>query len=171
MKRLARWGAIFALASYAWGQEIPKAPNIAPAKCGTPKVDEQLRRIPEEWMKSYNKGDAVAVANLYTKNAYYLTQHFVTGVLQGRTAIQMYVQRGVDAHYHIDTIEVLATGCDGNMAYVLDRYTATNTGDQVMGVNLVVLRRIQDRWRIVAHEAAVPDPVSAIRELKNRHSR
>jgi hypothetical protein len=34
-----------------------------------------------------------------------------------------------------------------------------------MGVNLVVLRKKDGRWWIVAHEAAVPDPASAIRNL------
>jgi hypothetical protein len=29
-------------------------------------------------------------------------------------------------------------------------------------VNLVVLRKIADHWLIVAHEAAVPDPATAI---------
>ncbi len=45
------------------------------------------------------------------------------------------------------------------------RYQATNAGQTVFGVNLVVLKKIGNRWLIVAHEAAVPDHATAIKRL------
>ena len=127
--------------------------------------DAALRQIPEEWMRLYNAGNAAGVAGLYAPDAVYLTQHYLTGIVPGRAAIQAYVQRGVDAGYKVDSIEVLQTDCSGTMAYVVDRYTATNAGQKAMGVNLVVLRKDARQWRIVAHEAAVPDPAMAVQTL------
>jgi len=134
-------------------------------RCGAPEDEAVLRRIPEEWKADYNEGNAAGVAALYAPNAIYLTQHFVAGTVEGRAAIQAYVQRGVDAGYKVDSIEMLRTECAGDMAYVVDRYTATNAGQKAMGVNLVVLRKLGGRWMIVAHEAAVPDPATAVQSL------
>jgi len=139
--------------------------EFAKVRCAVLADDRELREIPERWKIAYNGGDAALVAALYAENAYYLTQHFASGILHGRSEIQAYVQRGVDAKYHIDSIEVLATQCSGDLAYVITRYKSTNGGRNDMGVNLVVLCKKDGRWWIVAHEAAVPDPASAIRNL------
>ena len=133
--------------------------------CGAVKDDTALREIPETWKENYNAGNAAGVAALYAPDAVYLTQHYVAGIVSGRAAIQAYVQRGVDTGYKVDGIEVLRTDCSGDMAYVVDRYTATNAGHPAMGVNLVVLRKSDGTWRIVAHEAAVPDPATAVQSL------
>jgi hypothetical protein len=53
-------------------------------------------------------GNAADVASPYTDDAYYLTQHFVTGIVHPRYEIRAYVERGVDARYRVDSIEVLA---------------------------------------------------------------
>lgn len=143
-----------------------KAPISMPAaSCRMLKDDTALRQIPETWRQKYNAGDAAGVAALYTPDAVYLTQHYVSGLVAGRKAIQAYVQRGVDAGYKVDSIEVLRTDCSRELAYVVDRYTATNAGQKAMGVNLVVLRKSGGAWQIVAHEAAVPDPATAVRTL------
>jgi uncharacterized protein (TIGR02246 family) len=134
-------------------------------RCASPQDDAALRGIPEEWKLHYNNGDAAGVAALYTEDAYYLTQHFATGIVHGRPAIQAYVQIGVDAHYRVDSIAVLAISCSREMAYVIDRYNSTNAGQQAIGVNLVVLKKNGGKWLIAAHEAAVPDPATAIQRL------
>lgn len=147
--------------------------------------DGAIRHMAEEFRDAYNRGDAAKVASLYTDGAYYLTQHYADGIIEGRKNIQAYVQRGVDAHYHIDSIEVEKTACacstrvpslkarikgakptrQCNFAYAIGRYQSTNNGQKAMGVNLIVLRKAQDTWRIVAHESAVPDPATAIKKL------
>jgi uncharacterized protein (TIGR02246 family) len=139
--------------------------SVPAAACRVAEEDAALREIPETWRRLYNAGDAAGVAALYAPNAMYLTQHYITGVVAGRKAIQAYVQRGVDAGYQVNSIEVLRTDCSGQMGYVLDRYTATNAGQKTMGVNLVVLRKDGGQWKIVAHEAAVPDPATAVQSL------
>lgn len=125
-----------------------------------------LTQIAQNWKDGYNNGDASGVAALYAEDAYYLTQHYVTGIVQGRPAIEAYVQNGIDAHYRIDSIEVLKVDCVGDFAYAITRYNATNGGQKAVGLNIVVMKKSADRWMIVAHESAVPDPKTAIQQLK-----
>jgi len=133
--------------------------------CAVAADEAALSQIAERWKDGYNNGRAAEVASLYAEDATYLTQHFVTGIVQGRAAIQAYVQRGVDAGYHIDSIQVLATECSGDFAYTIGRYESTNAGQKAFGVNVVVLKKIGKKWLIVAHESAVPDPATAIQHL------
>ena len=103
-------------------------------------ADERaLRQISEQWKEGYNHGNAAQVAALYTEDAYYLTQHFVAGFVHPRSQIQAYVQRGVDARYHIDTIEVVRLECAGDFAYTVTRYESANAGQKAFGVNLVLV--------------------------------
>lgn len=134
-------------------------------RCATPADDQAIAAIADTWRESYNAGDAAKVAGLYSKNAYYLTQHYVDGIVHTRPFIQAYVQRGAEARYHIDSIETLSTVCDTDFAYAITRYRSTNGDQKAMGVNLVVMRKIEGKWLIVAHESAVPDPATAIQTL------
>ena len=169
MKTALIVGLLLGFAALAMQRECRGVIGRTPAReatgCGAAKDDTALREIPETWKENYNAGNAAGVAALYAPDAVYLTQHYVAGIVSGRAAIQAYVQRGVDAGYKVDGIEVLQTDCSGDMAYVVDRYTATNAGQKAMGVNLVVLRKSGGAWQIVAHEAAVPDPATAVQTL------
>jgi uncharacterized protein (TIGR02246 family) len=124
-----------------------------------------LRQISEQWKDGYNRGNAAHVASLYTEDAYYLTQHFVAGFVHPRSQIQAYVQRGIDARYHVDMIDIVRLECSRDFAYTVTRYESTNAGQKAFGVNLVVLKRVHGKWLIVAHESAVPDPATAIPSL------
>lgn len=116
-----------------------QAGSLSPSmKCGVSADDRALGEIPERWRAAYNDGKAEQVAELYSEDAYYLTQHFFTGILHGREEIQAYVRRGVDANYHIDSIEVLGTQCSGDFVYAITRYKSNNAGRNDLGVNLVV---------------------------------
>jgi uncharacterized protein (TIGR02246 family) len=131
----------------------------------SPADQASIHQIAELWKEGYNQGNATKVAALYADDAFYLTQHFITGMVAGRPQIQAYVQRGVDAKYHIDSIQNLTSVCSGDFAYAITRYESTNAGQKAFGVNLVVLRKKARHWLIVAHESAVPDPATAIRTL------
>lgn len=168
MKCILLLTLVLACSIAAYSRESPvkrQATAVAPKACTDAADATAIRQIAVQWKAHYNSGDAPGVAALYAENAYYLTQHFITGIIHGRAAIQAYVQRGVDAHYHIDSIQIISMACSGDFAYTVGRYESTNAGQKAMGVNLVVARRINGRWLIVAHEAAVPDPATAIRHL------
>ena len=144
---------------------VKTTPQPEVQRCDSRTDDQAIQTISEAWKDGYNRGDAAQVASLYSEDAYYLTQHFVSGIVSPRNQIQAYVQRGVDAHYHVDSIDVLHSYCSGNFAYSITRYRSTNGQQKAMGVNLVVLRKIGGRWVIVAHESAVPDPATSIQSL------
>jgi uncharacterized protein (TIGR02246 family) len=135
--------------------------------CSIAADDKAIAEIADTWKNAYNAGDAAKVAALYSPDAYYLTQHYVEGIVHPSPLIQAYVQRGVDARYQIDSIETLSTVCSGDFAYAITRYHSTNGSQKAMGVNLVVMRKIEGRWLIVAHESAVPDPKTAIQSLNS----
>jgi ketosteroid isomerase-like protein len=71
----------------------------------------------------------------------------------------------VDAHYHVDSIRIVLLKRSGDFAYAITRYYSTNGDQRDTGVNLVVLRKIADGWFIAAHEAAVPDTATAVKQL------
>lgn len=145
----------------------PASDSLPATRCSTPSDDQAIRDIPERWKAAYNAGQASQVSSLYSDDAYYLTQHFVSGIIHGRADIQAYVQRGIDAKYRIDAIDVLATECSGDFAYAITRYHSINTGRNDIGVNLVILRKKKHQWLIVAHESAVPDPATAVQHLRD----
>lgn len=158
----------FCVGSFAQVQRtVPASDSLPGARCSIPADDRAIRDVPERWKAAYNAGRASDVSALYSDNAYYLTQHFVSGIIHGRADIQAYVQRGIDAKYRIDAIEVLATECSGDFAYAITRYYSTNAGRNDIGVNLVIMRKEKGQWRIVAHEAAVPDPTTAVQHLRD----
>ena len=148
--------------SLAFGQAFPEHPQ----HCTVPAVENVIQKIAQDWKDGYNAGDPEAVAALYAEDATYLTQHFATGIVHGRAAIKAYVKNGTDAKYKIDSLTVLASGCSRDFAYSITRYHSLNGGQTAMGVNLVLIRKLQGRWKIVAHESAVPDPANAIRSLE-----
>ena len=130
-----------------------------------PVTEAAIRQIMNQWKNGYNNGEAQKIAALYSEDAYYLTQHFITGIVYGRPAIQAYFKIGVDAKYKIDAINLLSLGCADDFAYAITRYESTNDGQKAFGVNIVILRKMEDKWLIVAHESAVPDPATAIKNL------
>jgi len=147
------------------GASEPPGAAARGGACADAGALRAAQQIVDTWKEGYNGGDAARVAALYTEDAYYLTQHFAAGIVHGRAGIQAYVQRGVDAKYHIDSIKIVHVGCAGDFMYVITRYESTNAGQKAFGVNLVVAGRSGNGWRIVAHEAAVPDPATAIQHL------
>lgn len=135
--------------------------------CAIATVNQAIHDIVENWKNGYNSGDPEKVASLYGPDATYLTQHFVTGVVHGRPAIKSYVKKGTDAHYRIESLRLLTSGCSGDFAYAITRYESTNADQKAFGVNLVVLQKMDGRWLIVAHESAVPDAATAIQSLES----
>ena len=117
-------------------------------------TDDDVRKVAEDWKTAYNGKDASAVAALYAPDGYYVSAHVVA---HGRTEIQAYFQRGIDAGGHIDAIQILSSGRSGDLAYTVGTYEATNAGQKVRGRNVVVVRKIAGRWLMVAHETVVAD--------------
>jgi uncharacterized protein (TIGR02246 family) len=119
------------------------------------QADEMdVRQVSQDWIKVYNAGDAQKVAALYTADAYYLSAHVLA---HGREAIQAYFDRGIKGGGHIDFIKPISVFIADDFAYCPGTYEATNAGVTVDGRVLIVLRRVEGRWLIAAHETVVRD--------------
>jgi len=135
------------------------APQTAAPK---PEVSERpmsadevaIRQVSEDWIRYYNAGDAAKVAALYTNDGYYLSAHILA---HGRQAIEAYWERGIKAGGHIDFIKPLTLYYTGDLGYFAGTYQATNAGVTVDGRILIVLRKVNGRWLMAAHETVVRD--------------
>jgi len=135
------------------------APQTAAPK---PEVRERLmsadeaaiRQLSEDWITFYNAGDAAKVAALYSVDGYYLSAHILA---HGRQAIQAYWERGIKAGGHIDFIKPLTLYYIGDLAYCAGIYQATNAGVTVDGRILIVMRKVNGKWLMAAHETVVRD--------------
>ncbi len=121
----------------------------------TMSADEvAIRQVSDDWVRFYNAGDAAKVAALYTEDSYYLSAHILA---HGRQAIQAYWERGIQAGGHLDFIRPLTVFYSGDIAYCAGVYQATNAGVTVDGRILIVLRKVNGRWLMAAHETVVRD--------------
>lgn len=156
---------VLLLPSLAYAQQKVELAAAPKPRCGTAADDDALRQVAQRWKEGYNRGDAESVGALYAEDAYYLTQHYAAGILHGRAAITAYVKHGVDAHYQVESIQLLSLDCSGDLAYTITRYESENAGQKAFGHNIVVLKKLNGKWLIVAHESAVPE-ATAIQKLQ-----
>jgi uncharacterized protein (TIGR02246 family) len=113
-----------------------------------------IRQVSEDWIRLYNDGDATKVAALYTDDGYYLSAHILA---DGRQAIEAYWERGIKAGGHIDFVKPLTLYCTGDLAYCAGTYQAADAGVTVDGRILIVLRKVNRKWLMAAHETVVRD--------------
>jgi len=116
--------------------------------------EASIRQVSEDWIRFYNAGDATKVAALYADDGYYLSAHILA---HGRRAIQAYWERGIQAGGHIDFIKPLTIYYTGDLGYCAGTYQATNAGMKVDGRILIVLRKVDGKWKMAAHETVVRD--------------
>lgn len=116
--------------------------------------EKAIRQISEDWIRFYNAGDAAKVAALYTDDGYYLSAHILA---HGKQAIQAYWEGGIKAGGHVDFIKPLTVYYTRDLAYCAGTYQATNAGVTVDGRILIVLRKVNGRWLMAAHETVVRD--------------
>ena len=116
--------------------------------------DAAIRQVSEDWIRFYNGGDAASVASLYTNDSYYLSAHILA---HGRQEIEAYWERGIKAGGHIDFVKPLTLYYTGDLSYCAGTYQATNAGVTVDGRILIVLRKVNGKWLMAAHEAVVRD--------------
>ncbi len=113
-----------------------------------------IRQISEDWIRFYNAGEPAKVAALYTDDGYYLSAHILA---QGTQAIQVYWERGIKAGGHIDFVKLLTLYYAGDLGYFAGTYQATNAAVTVDGRVLIVLKKVNGRWLMAAHETVVRD--------------
>lgn len=109
----------------------------------------------EKWKIAYNTKDAQNLVPLYTENADYVSSHVEGLEANGRDNIIAYFQNGMNMGGHVDSIEVLKMNISCDIATLLCRYQATNSGVTVVGRNLLVMQKINGVWLITLHMTVV----------------
>ena len=79
----------------------------------------------KQFIEAFNKGDAAAVANMYTADARLLPPN--GEMVEGRENIQKFWQGGISAGLKMVTLETVHVDSQGNMAVEVGRYTLTIT--------------------------------------------
>jgi uncharacterized protein (TIGR02246 family) len=107
----------------------------------------------KRFIAAFNKGDAAAVAAMYTANARLLPPNSPMG--EGRQAAQQFWQGAIGAGLKMVSLETLHVESQGNLAVEVGRYTLTlpKSGGGVTtdtGKYVVVWEREGGGWRIAA---------------------
>ena len=98
---------------------------LAIVSCAQPPVDirAEVEAVNEKWMAAFNGGDAAGVAALYTEDGHSLPPN--TEKVDGREAIQSFLQDGIDVGYKDIVIETVEAEVSGDTAYEMGKYTIT----------------------------------------------
>jgi uncharacterized protein (TIGR02246 family) len=105
----------------------------------------------KQFIEAFNKGDAAAVANMYTMDARVLPPN--SEMVEGRANIQKFWQGAITAGLKMSTLETVHVEQQGNLAVEVGRYTTTMSGagdttttDQ--GKYVVVWKRDGKDWKL-----------------------
>ena len=119
------------------------------------EAQQPLRTVIEantrQFIEAFNKGDAAAVANMYTMNARVLPPN--SEMVEGRTNIQKYWQDAITAGLKIVSLEPVHIESQGNIAVEVGNYTLTIPGAGGVtttdkGKYVVVWKREGRNWKL-----------------------
>jgi len=137
----------------AWAQSPAKPPTARAAR--KPKnFATAIKRIRETWVQEFNAGHADKVAALYAPDAVLMRRN---GSVHSRDSIQAEIQRSISREAHDYTLASLHAENAGGLGYDTGAYNEDLHTHEAEGNYLMVIKRINGEWKIVAH-AAVPNP-------------
>jgi uncharacterized protein (TIGR02246 family) len=114
-----------------------------------------LKTNNDTWNAAFNRGDAAAVAALYTEDATVLPH--THDVINGQSKIQEFWTSVIGAGFKNHSIEMLDVHIDGNLSYEVARWAASGPGQdgqpQSYGGSLVNLyeRQGDGSWKCRLH--------------------
>jgi uncharacterized protein (TIGR02246 family) len=122
---------------------------LAQSKGGN--VRPAIEAANKQFIAAFNRGDAAAVAAMYTADARLLPPNSRMG--EGRQAVQQFWQGAIRAGVKMVTLETLHVESQGSFAYEVGRYTLTSptagggtTPDT--GKYVVVWEREGGKWKL-----------------------
>jgi len=92
---------------------------------------------------------------LYSNEAEYVSSHVSGLVAKGRDQLIANFQNGMNSGGHIDSVEILSMNISCELATLFCKYQATNSGQTVIGRNLLVLKKMNNVWLIILHMTVV----------------
>ena len=139
--------------SVVLGQALAK-----PAISGEPAKAEDfaaaMKKIRDTWVQEFNAGHADKVAALYAQEAVLMRRN---GSVHNRDSIQAELQRSITNKANNYTVHSLHVERSGDLGYDTGIYDENVAHHVAEGNYLIVVKRIEGEWKIVAH-AAVPNP-------------
>ena len=114
-----------------------------------------FRLIAEQWMEAYNGTDANQLVPLYAENAQYISGHVKGLIANGRDSLIANFQKGMKLGGHLESLEILSINQSCDLATILCKYNANNSGQKVSGRTLLILKKFEDKWLIVLHMTVV----------------
>ena len=129
-----------------------------PAASGEPTKAEDfataMKKIRDTWVQEFNAGHADKVAALYAQEAVLMRRN---GSVHNRDSILAELQRSITAEARNYTVHSLHTEHSGDLGYDTGIYNENFPDHLAEGNYLIVVKRMEGEWKIVAH-AAVPNP-------------
>lgn len=124
------------------------AASIAQAQQSVRKIIDANNK---QFIEAFNKGDAAAIANMYTMDARVLPPN--SEMVEGRANIQKYWQGAMTAGLKIVSLEAVHVEPQGNIAVEVGRYTLTipgagGTTTTDKGKYVVVWKREGRSWKL-----------------------
>jgi ketosteroid isomerase-like protein len=113
-----------------------------------------IKRIRETWVQEFNAGHADKIAALYATEAVLMRGN---GSLHNRESIQAEWQRSITIEARNYVVESLHSEGSGDIGYDTGMYNVDLPRHLAEGNYLIVIKRIEGEWKIVAH-AAIPNP-------------
>lgn len=118
-------------------------------------LKQVFKQHTESWREAYNSKDARNLVAFYAADASYISSHVEGLEANGRDALIANFQKGMSMGGHIDSIEILNMNVSCDQATLLTKYQANNSGQIAIGRNLLVMRKVHDKWLIVLHMTVV----------------
>jgi uncharacterized protein (TIGR02246 family) len=118
----------------------------------------------KQFTEAFNKGDAAAVANMYTMGARVLPPN--GEMVEGRANIQKFWQGAMSAGMKMVSLETVHVETQGNLAVEIGRYTLTMPGaggttTTDKGKYVVVWKREGQSWKLAVDIFNTSIPTSA----------
>jgi ketosteroid isomerase-like protein len=113
-----------------------------------------MKRIRDTWVQEFNAGHADKVAALYAPEAVLMRRN---GSVHNRDSILAELQRSITANGHNYVVHSLHAESSGDLGYDTGVYNEDFPHHVAEGNYLIVIKKIEGEWKIVAH-AAVPNP-------------
>jgi ketosteroid isomerase-like protein len=153
------WNSVLVIVVLLLGTEAGLGQTVAKrATGGQPAKAEDfataMKRIRDTWMQEFNAGHADKVAALYAEEAVLMRR---SGSVHNRDSILAELQRSITAAAQNYTVHSLHAESSGDLGYDTGIYDEDFPHHVAEGNYVMVIKRINGAWKIVAH-AAVPNP-------------
>jgi ketosteroid isomerase-like protein len=134
--------------------QAPAKPASNGESAKTEDFAAAMKKIRDTWVQEFNAGHADKVAALYAQEAVLMRGN---GSVHNRDSILAELQRSITAEAKNYTVHSLHTEHSGDLGYDTGIYNENLPHHVAEGNYLIVVKRIEGEWKIVAH-AAVPNP-------------